>query len=96
MTKGGKGRLLLKSHVERIVMEGGRALGVQLQGSRRRILRAKRAVISNASIWDTTRLLPEGTLTDQQRDERMNTPMTGSFVHLHVGIDATGLPADLE
>ena len=22
--------------------------------------------------------------------------MTGSFVHLHIGIDATGLPADLE
>jgi hypothetical protein len=26
----------------------------------------------------------------------MSTPMTGSFVHLHIGIDATGLPADLE
>jgi phytoene dehydrogenase-like protein len=26
----------------------------------------------------------------------MSTPMTGSFVHLHIGIDATGLPDDLE
>jgi len=96
VTKGGKGRLLLSSHVERILVEGGRAVGVQLRGTRRRILRAKRAVISNASIWDTTRLLPEEALTEPQREARMNTPMTGSFVHLHLGIDATGLPADLE
>lgn len=87
---------MLSSHVERIVLESGRAVGVQLRGSRRRILRAKRAVISNASIWDTTRLLPQEALTDQQRDARMNTPRTGSFVHLHIGIDATGLPDDLE
>jgi hypothetical protein len=25
-----------------------------------KVIRAKRAVISNASIWDTTKLLPEG------------------------------------
>ena len=35
-------------------------------------------------------------LTAEQREQRMETPMTGSFVHLHLGIDATGLPADLE
>ena len=35
-------------------------------------------------------------LTPEQREQRMETPMTGSFVHLHLGIDATGLPADLE
>ena len=33
---------------------------------------------------------------EKLKEEKMKTPMTGSFVHLHVGIDATGLPADLE
>ena len=90
VTKGGKGKVLLNSHVESIVVENGRATGVQLR-SRKRILKARRAVslfplgrfslhhyhvyvciyvcmvwygmqvISNASIWDTTRLLPENT-----------------------------------
>ena len=81
--------------MESIIVENGRATGVQLR-SRKRILKARRAVISNASIWDTTRLLPEGALSPQQRQQRMETPRTGSFVHLHIGIDATGLPADLE
>ena len=30
------------------------------------------------------------------RQESMATPRTGSFMHLHLGIDATGLPADLD
>lgn len=37
-----------------------------------------------------------GTLTKEVEEKKMNTPMTGSFVHLHIGIDATGLPDDLE
>ena len=30
------------------------------------------------------------------KQESMATPRTGSFMHLHLGIDATGLPADLD
>jgi phytoene dehydrogenase-like protein len=99
VTKGGKGKVLLRSHVESIFMHRGRAEGVWLRGrggGNKRLLRARRAVISNASIWDTTRLLPTGTLSEQRIQERMDTPRTGSFVHLHLGIDASGLPADLE
>ena len=47
VTKGGKGKVLLNSHVESIVVENGRATGVQLRGSRKRILKARRAVIQS-------------------------------------------------
>jgi len=49
------------------------------------MFKAKRAVISNASVWDTTKLLPEGALTSDEVTAKMSTPMTGSFVHLYLG-----------
>ena len=94
VTKTGKGKLFLNSPVEQIMMENGRAVGVTLkkrlnlggQGQgKSKTIRAKRGVISNASIWDTTRLLPEGAIPSEQKEKQMNTPMTGSFVHLHIG-----------
>ena len=45
------GRILLNAHVEGIEMERGRATGVRLRGGAR--IRARRAVVSNASMWDT-------------------------------------------
>jgi phytoene dehydrogenase-like protein len=71
-----KGRVLLNSHVSEIMIENGRAVGVELRRSNKKI-RAKRAVISNASIWDTTKLLPKGTLNQNVEDKKMSTPMTG-------------------
>lgn len=53
--------MLLKTHVEEVLVEGGRAAGVRLRG-RKGAIRASRAVISNASVWDTAKLLPEGEL----------------------------------
>jgi phytoene dehydrogenase-like protein len=94
VTKKGN-KVFLNSHVKNILIEDGRATGVVMKRGGK-VIRAKRAVISNASIWDTTKLLPEGTLTKEVEEKKMNTPRTGSFVHLHIGIDATGLPDDLE
>ena len=37
-----------------------------------------------------------GALPKEYVERQRGTPMTNSFVHVHVGIDATGLPADLE
>lgn len=37
-----------------------------------------------------------GAVPDAWRTQCLDTPRTGSFVHLHAGIDAVGLPADLE
>lgn len=45
------GRVELKSHVQEIVVEGGKAVGVKLRSGA--VIRARKAVVSNASIWDT-------------------------------------------
>jgi len=87
------GRLRLGAHVEEIVLDSDRAAGVRLRGGKR--LRAERAVVSNASIWDTLRLLPDSAATRQLHRQRGNTPACASFMHLHLGIDASGLPTDL-
>lgn len=47
---------MLSSHVERVVAENGRASGVALRGGG--TVRARKAVVSNASVWDTIKLLP--------------------------------------
>ncbi|KAL2608345.1 hypothetical protein R1flu_026918 [Riccia fluitans] len=96
------GKLQLNSHVEQIVVENGRAVAVNLKTTRgpskgRSTIRAKKAVISNASVWDTAKLLPPREGVSVPFLKRADaTPKTESFVHLHLGIDATGLPSDLE
>lgn len=93
------GQLLLCSHVDNILMEGGRAIGVAFHKTRgprkgeKMIIRSRKAVISNASIWDTARLIPQNEAFCKQADL---TPKTDSFMHLHLGIEASGLPSDLE
>lgn len=74
------------------VCAGGEAVGVRLapRGGRGErgsgeVIRARRAVVSNASAWDTQRLLPPGAAPPAWRDEALQTPRTGSFVHLHAG-----------
>lgn len=108
----GANHLTLSAHVDEIIVEDGRAVGIKLRKGGKRI-RARKAVVSNASVWDTLKLLPyeekeseSGTTTNndnkdnvlpsEERARLAATPMTPSFLHLHLGIDATGLPADLE
>ncbi|GLC53603.1 hypothetical protein PLESTB_000767600 [Pleodorina starrii] len=107
------GRLLLRSHVDEILMEGGRAAGVRLRpppaagggkaaapggggGGRAEVIRARCGVVSNASVWDTQRLLPRGAAPAQWARTSEATPALDSFVHLHLGIDAAGLDPSLE
>lgn len=92
LTKHG-GVLRTSSHVERVLVENGRAAGVRLRGGD--VLRATAAVISNASIWDTLPLLPPGALPPAWAATAESTPQCDSFVHLHLGIDAAGLPPGL-
>lgn len=66
-----------------------------LRGSGQTI-KARKAVISNASVWDTLSLLPPGTAPPDWVARSAATPTTGSFMHLHLGIDAQGLLDDLE
>ncbi|NER93268.1 MAG: NAD(P)/FAD-dependent oxidoreductase [Symploca sp. SIO1B1] len=91
------GELRLNAHVSEILIESSRAFGVTFKTGE--VIRAKRAVISNASIWDTLKLLPLEHQTSpavkQLHRERQNIPPCPSFMHLHLGIDGTDLPADL-
>lgn len=87
------GQLMLGAHVEQVLVENRTAVGVRLRGGQ--ALRARRAVISNASVWNTLNLLPEGAVSNQFIEKRRATPECESFLHLHLGIDAAGLRADL-
>lgn len=87
------GQLLLGAHVEQILVAGKRAVGVRLRGGKE--IRAQRAVVSNASVWDTLKLIPEAALPARFRAQRQATPECDSFMHLHLGIDATGISSDL-
>jgi phytoene dehydrogenase-like protein len=87
------GQLRLNAHVDRILVEQERAIGVRLRSGE--VIRSRQAVISNASVWDTLKLLPEGSVPKSFIAQRQATPECHSFMHLHVGIDAQGLPADL-
>lgn len=51
-------------------------------------IRAKKAVISNASMWDTLNLLPKETLPKSYVDKIDTTQQCESFMHLHLGFDA--------
>jgi phytoene dehydrogenase-like protein len=88
------GKLLLNNHVEQILVENNRATGVKLRNGT--TLMANKAVISNASVWDTLKLLPDRILPQSYLQEKAATPECDSFMHLHLGIDATNLPSDLQ
>ncbi|KAL4649816.1 hypothetical protein ACB092_01G042300 [Castanea dentata] len=87
------GRLSLGSHVEKIVIENDRASGVKLRSGQ--FVRAKKAVISNASMWDTLKLLPKEVVPKSYLDRVNTTPQCESFMHLHLGFDAEGIREDL-
>lgn len=84
------GDLRLNAHIKEILLDGDRAVGVQLRSGE--TIQASKAVISNASIWDTLKLLPS--LPSKLRrfvQKRQAIPECDSFMHLHLGIDAIGL-----
>jgi phytoene dehydrogenase-like protein len=87
------GKLWLSSHVDQILLKNNQAVGVTLSNGTE--IKASKAVISNASVWDTVKLLPEKSLLRQYREKAQKTPMNASFMHLHLGIDGTDIPSDL-
>jgi phytoene dehydrogenase-like protein len=99
LTKRG-GEIIYNAHVEEILVESpkglaplryasDRAIGVRLRNGKE--IKANKAVVSNASIWDTLPMIPAGILPRSFVRERANTPECASFMHLHLGINATGL-----
>lgn len=87
------GQLMLNAHVEQILVESNRAVGVALRGGKQ--IKATQAVVSNISVWDTLKLIPSGAVSKQFREKRASTPECDSFMHLHLGINAEGLRSDL-
>jgi carotene isomerase len=92
LTKHG-GKLILNAHVEQVLVENNRAVGVRLRNGKE--IRANKAVVSNASVWDTLKLIPEGAVPKRYVQQQQATPECDSFMHLHLGIDATGLRSPL-
>jgi phytoene dehydrogenase-like protein len=87
------GTLRLNAHVEQVLVRQGRATGVRLRSGE--VLKANKAVISNASIWDTLKLLPNGAVPKSFVEKRQSTPECESFMHLHLGIDGEDIRPDL-
>ncbi|KAG6652303.1 prolycopene isomerase, chloroplastic [Carya illinoinensis] len=87
------GRLSLGSHVEKIVIENGCATGVKLRSGQ--LVRAKKAVVSNASMWDTLKLLPKEVVPKSYVDRINMTQQCESFMHLHLGFASEGISEDL-
>uniref|UniRef100_A0A7S2GZM8 Amine oxidase domain-containing protein n=1 Tax=Octactis speculum TaxID=3111310 RepID=A0A7S2GZM8_9STRA len=86
------GQVRLRSPVSEIILEDGRAVGVTLKSGEK--ITAKHAVISNAPVWGTAKLLPPELRSQFKNDKSAldeTTPMTPSFMHLHLGITAEGL-----
>jgi hypothetical protein len=48
-------------------MEGGKATGVKLRGGG--VVKANKAVISNASVWDTLKMVPEDQVPSEVRGQ---------------------------
>lgn len=87
------GTIKLNSHVDKILIENGQASGVTLRNGE--TIRAKKAVIANASIWNTLDLIDPHQLPKSLQRRRRIKPCR-SFMHLHLGIDGQDLPADTE
>ena len=97
-------RVCVNAHVEEILVTDNRATGVKLSDGT--IIKATKAVVSNADPFITKRLLSKarsaGLTTDEFNsymdkitntdDQAGGTPNLKSFIHIHAGIDATGLP----
>jgi len=86
-------KVLLRAHVEEVLVESQRAVGVRLSDGR--IFRAQ-DVVSNADYRVTKDLLPEGAapeLEEHLTKSWEKYPSLKSFIHLHIGFKGDGLPA---
>jgi phytoene dehydrogenase-like protein len=87
------GKLQMNCHVDQIVVENGRAVGVRLKNGK--FIKARKAVVSGATPFDTVKMLgeqeglPEGVA--EWRDTLGKLPRHGAIMHLWIAIDATGL-----
>lgn len=107
--KGGVGQIALKlveglvaaggeihyqARVTKIIIERGRAVGVQLANGK--IYRAQR-IVSNATRWDTfEKLLPIEEIPISEKKWQQRYEKSPSFLSLHMGVKAFVLPKGTE
>lgn len=101
--KHSKSTVHVNCHVKEILVENGVAKGVVLESGE--VIKATKAVVSNADPFITKKLLTNARVkgeTGSEMDEYMDTltdtsgniPNLKSFIHIHAGIDAAGLPEE--
>ena len=87
------GKLQLNAHVDEILIENGRAVGVRLKNGN--VVKARKAVVSNATPFDTVKLMPakedEPKKLTKWRNDLGTLPRHGAISHLFLAIDAEGL-----
>jgi len=104
VTKHEGSHVRLNTHVAQLLIdeEAGRAVGVATADGGR--VMARKAVISNADLWSTRRLVTAAVgsgaagsvrakLTAELQARVDSVQRCDSFLHLHLGIDAAGLPS---
>ncbi len=84
------GSVRFKSEVEQVIVEGGVAVGVRLCGGEE--VRA-RAVISNATVWDTFNRLVEDHRLKVPEERFVKAP---SWFQIYLGVDGSVIPADFD
>jgi len=87
------GKLTLNAHVDEILIEDNRAVGVRLKNGK--IIKARKAVVSNATPFDTVKMIPakedERKALTKWRNDMGTLPRHGAISHLFLGVDATDL-----
>lgn len=84
-----------RSHVDEILVDDGKVSGIRLRNGT--IYKAN-TVVSNCDLKATFDLVRPGKVKafDEEREQSLSgTPLCRSFVHLHLGIDATNLPDNM-
>jgi prolycopene isomerase len=88
------GTIHYQSRVTKIITERGKAVGVELANGK--TFRAKK-IVSNATRWDTfENLLPPAEMPSKERKWQERYQKSPAFLSLHLGVDASVLPAGTE
>jgi phytoene dehydrogenase-like protein len=84
------GKIFLNQHVDNIDIANGRAQGITLK-KKGKVVIAKKAVVSNLSVWDLfeSGIVDNSAFPDDFVQERKETPVGKSFMHLHLAFKAT-------
>merc|ERR1719502_2139376 len=81
------GQLQMNAHVDQILVEEGRAVGVRLKNGK--VVRARKAVVSNATPFDTVKMLGDSETLPQGvrdwKDTLGKLPRHGAIMHLFIG-----------